>query len=70
MSFRDRELAELRRIYAGLSGTPEVPLADSGEINLKVVNTWALLFAQNRALGAMLDEMTAPKKRKVPARRR
>ena len=58
MTFSKRELAELRHIYAEHMDPPgEVPLAEDGTILLNKVKPVAVVHAQNRAIGSMLDEV-------------
>jgi hypothetical protein len=67
MTYRDRELAELHKAYAFIGA--EVSLTDTGEIDLTKVHPHAMFIAQSRALGGMLDELLARrKKRRVAAK--
>lgn len=73
--YKHRELAELQAIYA-ISPDPnsrEVSTVN-GEIDLTKSGAFLVIMAQNRAIGAMLDELLSAKvppkrKRPIPARR-
>ena len=65
MIYRDRELAELRKVYILIGA--EVALTDAGEIDLSKVHPHAMFIAQSRALGGMLDELLAQRKRRSVA---
>ena len=76
MSFRVRELAELRRIHAEhLPPGHVVPMVvgSETEIDLCKINVPAMQIAQARVLGAMLDELLTalkpPAKPKAAARK-
>ena len=64
MPYRDRLVTELKRVYTQIDNPNkvEVALTSDGDIDLTKVNIPALVVAQGRVLGAMLDALLAPKR--------